>query len=116
MCQLAQVIEMIPKGYAAYTAGIGVEEWPWIYALVRELLIPECRKHYTPAHDGFSLRNLCAWAVLYDDYDLDMSFVDLSEDFGPRLDRADKWSNHLACKFKEGDKYRRVEDPWYNDK
>ena len=32
------------------------------------------------------------------------------------LDRADEWSNHLACKVEEGDEYRRIEDPWYNDK
>ena len=114
MCQLARAIVMIHRGYEANF--FGHEDWPWIYALIRELLIPECRKYYTPACDGFSLQNLCAWAVLYDHYDLDKSFPDLSEDLGPMLDRADKWSNHLACKVEEGDEYRRIEDPWYDKK
>lgn len=116
MCQLTRVIEMIPEGYAANIAGMRVEEWPWIHALVRELLIPECRKHYTAAHDGYSLQNHSAWAVLYGIYDLEYSFVDLSEDFGRQFKRADEWSNHLAIKVEEGDEYRRVEDPWYSEK
>jgi hypothetical protein len=45
-----------------------------------------------------------------------VGWPDLSEDFGPRLDRADKWSNHLAHKVEEGDDYHRTEDPWYTKK
>lgn len=115
ICQLARVIELIPDGYASNSDGIWDVDWAWVHALVRELLLHECLRHYTAAHDGYCLRNLCAWHVLYAKYGMEFPPVDISEEFGRRLDRADQWSNHLAIKVDEGDEYRRVEDPWYNN-
>ncbi len=118
MSELTQVIPMIACGYEQLNVPLGSEDWEFAMALLRELLIPECRGHYTRAHDGYSIYNYTAWTTLYKVYEDEcrMPWADLLEELGRMLDRADKWSNHLAHKVEEGDEYRRTEDPWYNSK
>jgi hypothetical protein len=107
------VIDLIPVGYVAVSTGTMAEDWPWIHAMVREILIHECHGHYNPTHFGYSLVNLINWGVLYTHHSFDYPPGDISEEFDQQLD---KWSNHLAVKVNKGDEYCHVDDPWYNDK
>jgi hypothetical protein len=113
---LMTVIDMIPEGFAGVSAGTSTKDWPKIHAMVCELLVHECHRYYNPSHFGYSLKNLLTWGLLYTHYAFEFPILDISEEFGPRLERADEWSNHLATKVDEGDYYCRIDDNWYSNK